>query len=137
MYQLLIALLFLNVSALTWTAVLAPSKQAFQPVLVEPSIPALELRQDVDEVVYRSTSSKTQSSCYTIGPYNSEKAAQQVAGKVRGFGLAVNIRHMKSMETLNFFVYIPPATEYVQAEKMARDIAQNDVQDVNIFPDGP
>ncbi|MGB3919474.1 SPOR domain-containing protein [Thiothrix litoralis] len=137
MYQLLIALLFLNVSALTWTAVLAPSKQAFQPVLVEPTIPALELRQDVDEVVYRSTSSKTQSSCYTIGPYNSEKAAQQVAGKVRGFGLAVNIRHMKSMETLNFFVYIPPATEYVQAEKMARDIAQNDVQDVKIIPDGP
>ena len=137
MYQLLIALLFLNVSALTWSVALAPDTRELHPALVEPSIPALKLRQDVDEVVYRSTSVDTQSSCYTIGPYNSEKATQLVAGKVRGFGLAVTIRHMQSMETLNFFVYVPPAADVLQAEKMAQDIAQNDVQDVQIIHDGP
>ncbi|MBO0614610.1 MAG: hypothetical protein RL122_491 [Pseudomonadota bacterium] len=137
MHQLLIALLFLNITAFTWNAVLAPNPQDIRPVLVEPSIPALELRQDVDEVVYRSSTAGTQSSCYTIGPYNSEKAAQLVANKVRGFGLSVEIRHMRSMETLNFFVYIPPSEDAVQAEKIVQDIAKNDVQDVQIIHDGP
>ncbi|WML89903.1 hypothetical protein [Thiothrix lacustris] len=137
MHQLLMVLLFLNVSVLTWNVVLAPDTKTFSPVLIDPSIPALELRKDVDEVVYRSASAGTQSSCYTIGPYNSEKAAELVASKVRGFGLAVTIRHRQSMETLNFFVYIPPASDSEKAEKMVQDITKNDVQDVKIIPDGP
>lgn len=138
MYQLLIAaLLFLNLSVFVWNVVLVPDEDEFRPALVEPSIPALELRQDVDEVVYSSISAGTQSSCYTIGPYNSEKAAQLLAGKVRGFGLAVEIRKMQSMETLNFFVYIPPLADYAQAEKTSQDIVKNDVQDVQIINDGP
>jgi hypothetical protein len=137
MYPLLIALLFLNVSALAWNVVLEPRRNDFRPVLVEPTIPALELRQDVDNVVYSSSTAGTQSSCYTIGPYNSEKAAQLVANKVRGFGLSVEIRHMRSMETLNFFVYIPPSEDTAKAEKIAQDIAKNDVQDVQIIHDGP
>ena len=137
MHHLLIALLFLNITAFTWNVVLAPDAHEFHPALVEPSIPALELRQDVDKVVYSSISAGTQSSCYTLGPYNSEKAAQLVADKVRGFGLAVNVRHMQSMETLNFFVYIPPFTDAFQAEKTAQDIAKNDVQDIQIIRDGP
>ena len=112
MHQLLMVLLFLNVSVLTWNVVLAPDTKTFSPVLIDPSIPALELRKDVDEVVYRSASAGTQSSCYTIGPYNSEKAAELVASKVRGFGLAVTIRHGQSMETLNFFVYISMSNKH-------------------------
>ncbi|WGZ95715.1 MAG: SPOR domain-containing protein [Candidatus Thiothrix putei] len=137
MYQLLIALLFLNVSILTWNVVLSPDVREFRPVLVEPNIPPLELRQDVDEVVYSSTSAGIQSSCYSIGPYNSEKAAQLVAGKVRAFGLAVSIRKMRSMETLNFLVYIPPVAAYAEAEKIAQDIVKNDVRDVQILTQGP
>lgn len=138
MHQLLIGLLlFLNLSLLTWNVWLAPANGGFMPVLVEPNIPPLELRQDVDRVVYRSTTAGTESSCYTIGPYNSERAAQLVAGRVRNFGLAVQIRKMQSMETLNFFVYIPPLPDFAQAEKTAQDIVKNDVQDVYIINEGP
>lgn len=137
MYQLLIGLLFLNLSVFTWNTVLAPDTSEFNPALVETGIPALELRQDVDNVVYSSNTAGTESSCYTVGPYNSERAAQLVAGKVRGFGLAVQIRKMQSMETLNFFVYIPPLPEYAQAEKTAQDIVKHDVQDVYIINEGP
>lgn len=138
MYQLLITLLFLNLSVLAWNVASSPANGSAPSMpLTEPGIPALELRQDVDDVVYSSNSAGTQSSCYTIGPYNSEKAAQLVAGKVRGFGLAVQVRKMQSMETLNFFVYIPQLPDYAQAEKTAHDIAQNDVQDVVIINEGP
>lgn len=137
MYQLLIALLFLNLSAFAWNAFLAPSHASPQSVLLEPGVPSLALRTDVDSVMYSSNSAATESSCYTIGPYNSERAAQLVAGKVRNFGLAVQIRKMQSMETLNFFVYIPPLADYAQAEKTAQDIVKNDVRDVYIINEGP
>ena len=137
MYQLLIVLLLMNASVFAWNVVLAPEVQESRPALIEPTIPALELRQDVDDVVYSSANAGTQSSCYSIGPYNSEKAAQLLAGKVRGFGLAVSIRKLHSMQTLNFFVYIAPASDYGQAEQMARDIAKNDVRDVQIITQGP
>lgn len=137
MYQLLIVLAFLNLSVLAWNVASSRAEADVQPHLTEPGIPALELRKDVDDVVYSSTSAGTQGSCYTIGPYNSEKAAQLVAGKVRGFGLAVEIRPMQTLETLNFFVYIPPLADHAQAEKTANDIARNDVQDVVILNEGP
>ena len=137
MYQLLIVLLLLNASVFTWNAVLSPDAQEVRPALIEPTIPALELRQDVDDVVYSSATAGTQSSCYSIGPYNSEKAAKLVADKVRAFGLDAAIRKKSRMQTLNFFVYIPPSPDYAQAQQTAQDIAKNDVRDVQIITQGP
>ncbi len=137
MYPLLIALVLLNVSLLAWNVVLSPDADYARPALTEPNIPTLELRQDVSNIAYQSVQGNTQSSCYTLGPYNSERAAQLVAGKIRGFGLAVTIRAMQSLETLNFLVYIPPQADYAAADKIAHDIAQADVPDVVIINDGP
>lgn len=138
MQQLLIVLLMLNLSVLTWRLTdSALEDAAAQTALVEPNIPVLELRNDVANVVYSSTVANTQSSCYTLGPYNSEKAAQLVADKIQGFGLVVNTRAMRSMETLSFLVYIPPLPDYRQAESIAKDIARFDIQDVAIINVGP
>lgn len=137
MYPWLILLLLLNLSVFAWNVVLSPDARDVRPPLVEPNIQPLELRQDVENVVYSSNATGTQSSCYTLGPYNSERAAQLVAGKIRGFGLAVQIRAMRSMETLNFLVYIPPLSDFKEAEKVAKDIASFDVQDVLIINEGP
>ena len=137
MYPLLIFLLLLNASLLVWNVVVVPNASHEPPPLVEPDVPALELRNDVANVVYSSETAGPQSSCYTIGPYNSERAAQLVAGKVRGFGLGVQIRAMRTMETLNFLVYIPPLPDYSEAEKVAKDSASFDVQDVLIINEGP
>lgn len=137
MYPWLILLLLLNLSVFAWNVVLSPDARDVRPPLVEQGIPPLELRHDVENVVYSSNAAGTQSSCYTLGPYNSERAAQLVAGKIRGFGLAVQIRAMRSMETLNFLVYIPPLGNFEKAEKVAKDIASFDVQDVLIINEGP
>lgn len=137
MYQLLILLLFLNISALTWNLVLAPNTKEPRPALVDAGVPELVLRNDVDDVVYSSVSTDIQSSCYSIGPYNSERAAQLMANKIRDYGLAVQIRSMQSMDTLNFFVYIPPLPSFEAAEKTAEDIAKFDVSGVSILTEGP
>lgn len=136
MQQLLLVLAMLNLSVLTWN-LLATSNYYTQPALVEPGIATLELRPDVDNAVYTSELAPSQSSCYTLGPYNSEKSAQLMADKIAGFGLVVKKRAMRSMETLNFLVYIPPLPDYTQAEKVAHDIAGFDVQDVAIIKEGP
>lgn len=137
MYQLLIILLLLNVSVLTWNVVLAPDNKIPRPALTDAGIPELVLRNDVDDVVYSSVATDIQSSCYSIGPYTSERAAQLVAGKIRDYGLAVQIRGMQTMETLNFFVYIPPLENFAAAEKTAQDIVKFDVRDVSIINEGP
>jgi hypothetical protein len=138
MQQLLIVLIMLNLSVLTWHLTDASEGDgSTQSALVEPGIPALELRNDVANVVYSSNVAHTQSSCYTLGPYNSEKAAQLVTDKIQGFGLVVNQRVMRSMETLSFLVYIPPLPDYAQAESTAQDIARFDVKDVAIINAGP
>ncbi len=137
MYPLLIALILLNISLLAWNVVLSPDADYARPALTEPNIPTLELRQDVSNIAYQSVQGNTQSSCYTLGPYNSERAAQLVAGKIRGFGLAVTIRAMHSMETLNFLVYIPPQADLAAAQQIANAIAKADVPDVVIINEGP
>lgn len=137
MYQFLMALLFLNLSVFTWNIVNSSSGLRPQPALVEPGIPALELRQDIDKQAFSSQDSDMQSSCYTLGPYNTEKAAQLIANKINDYGLAVQIRRMQSLETLNFFVYIPPLADYAAAQDVVKDIVKFDVKDVSIITEGP
>ena len=55
MYPVLILLVLLNATLFAWGFFWSPDAQPGLPSLVEPSIPALELRQDVGEVVYRSS----------------------------------------------------------------------------------
>lgn len=137
MYPLLIFLFLFNATLLVWNVFVAPGQQEVPPALVDQNTPSLELRKDVEQVQYSSGTDGSHSSCYTIGPYNSDKAAQQVAAKIREFGLAVQERPMRSMETLNFLVYIPPLKDQAEAEKVEQDIARFDVQDVSIINDGP
>lgn len=136
MYPILILLVLLNGAVLAWNVLLAPDANYHAPRLVEANIPALELHTDI-ETSYSSDGSGIQSSCYTLGPYNSAKAAEMVAAKIQGFGLAVKTRTMRSMETLNFLVYIPPLPDTTQAEKVLQDLTRSAVNDVAVIGDGP
>ncbi len=136
MYYALIILLILNLGFLAWNNFLAPQPSALPPVLTQHGVSSLHLRTDIEQVGYRSASHR-QSSCYTLGPYNSAKAANLVADKIKALGLAVTLRPMRSMETLNFLVYIPPQTTASQAEQIVSDIKKFAVADVLIIPEGP
>lgn len=137
MQPLLTTLFLLNCTLLVWNVFLASHEPEIPPALVDQGVSSLELRKDVEQVEYSSDTDDRHSSCYTIGPYNSERAAQLVATKIREFGLAVQERPMRSMETLNFLVYIPPLKDHAEAEKTVEDIIRFDVQDVSIITDGP
>lgn len=137
MYPVVILLVLLNATLFAWNFWSSSDTQPSFANFVESSIPTLELRHDVDEVAYSSSTAGTQSSCYTLGPYNSAKAAHLMAEKIRGFGLAVTIRQMRSMETLNFLVYIPPLLNAAEAQKVVDDLTRSAVQDVALVTDGP
>lgn len=136
MYYALILLIVLNGGFLLWNNFLAPQQTLEQPPLTQTGVSSLQLRTDIEQTVYKSTENE-QSTCYTLGPYNSEKAASLVADKIKALGLAVTMRPMRSMETLNFLVYIAPQANTAQAEQIVGDIKKFAVADVLVVPEGP
>lgn len=136
MQRWIIGLLVANVVLLAWNVAGHLLPLAAEPPPTEPDIPGLELRQDVDAVAYHSGTG-LQGSCYTVGPYNSARAAELVAEKVRSAGLLAKVRPMTTLQTLRFFVYIPPLPDAGQAQQVAQDIAKHGVRDVALVAQGP
>ncbi len=136
MYALLILLVILNLSVMAVT-VLVPARVAKDIPLTDPGIPTLELVNDVAPAVYSSAAGISASSCYTLGPYSSERAAQLVMAKIRNYGLAVEMRSLQTMETLNYLVYIPPLPSRAEAESVIRDMGRFDVQEHLVIDAGP
>ena len=94
----------------------------------------------VIELLSKETPNKAvsgSSRCYTIGPFNSEKATQLVAKQLNDFGLAVNIRRQKTMDTLNYLVYLPAQNTKEQALKVIEDIKTFEVTDYQRIESGP
>lgn len=138
MYQLLfIVLLILNLSVFAWNYVIPEVQQPREIPLTDKGVRALELVKDIEVAAFDSSLAPTNSSCYSLGPYNSERTAQIIRNKVSDFGLAVTVRPMKSMDTLNFLVYIPAFPSFSDAQKVTEDMAKFDVKDALIINDGP
>ena len=100
-------------------------------------IPSLEIIPERPGSQYTADKALGASSCFTIGPYYSEKAAQLVAGNIRTFGLAVTIRSMNSKETLNYLVYIANVPSFEAAVKMTEDLRTQEVGNYSIVKSGP
>lgn len=137
MYQGVILLLILNVSLLAWNLFFEPARQraAIPPTL--PNVPELIKVDDVPKGgAYSSQLSPNNSSCFTLGPYTNMRAVQMMMSKVKNYGLAVTMRTHKSMETLNFLVYIPATKTREEAEKTKEDIQKFDVNNIHIIKEG-
>ncbi|PID49307.1 MAG: hypothetical protein CR991_07095 [Proteobacteria bacterium] len=136
MYPLLIILSLLNISLLALN-LLAPVLHARQSIpLTEDGIPALQIAEDVAPAAYSSRNGSA-SSCYTLGPYISERSAQLVMARIRNYGLAVQMRSLRTMETLNYLVYIPPLPSRAEAEQVITDMGRFDVNQYTLIEDGP
>jgi hypothetical protein len=137
MFRVLLILILLNISLFIWSSWTAQSVVAKDIPLVESHINTLTLLPEKPGERYSSASSPISSSCYSVGPFNTLKAAQLVGKRVSDYGLDTTIRSIKSMETLNYFIYIPPVESRQAAEVLVADLAKNDVKDYYIVTDGP
>lgn len=109
-----------------------------QIALVEEGIPTLKVLESLRDPSYSANGvTGGHSSCFTAGPYYSEKAAQLIASDIRRFGLLVIIRSMNSKETLNYLIYIPQQTNKTSAQKIVTDLLENEVDNPRIVESGP
>ncbi|MEZ5448461.1 MAG: SPOR domain-containing protein [Thiolinea sp.] len=132
----LVVLIVLNLSLLGVNVLLSGTARDNIP-LSEPGIPSLELRPMRPRWLIAVPPGLAASSCYTIGPYTSRRAAELVMAKIRNYGLAVTLRSLQTMETLNYLVYIPPLPNRTEAENVIKDMQRFDVQEHMVIDDGP
>ncbi len=102
----------------------------------ESTIPTLVLLDNSSNDLYRNSPTSLDSSCYSLGPFNSSIAAQQVGRHIRDYGLAFEIRSIRSLETLRYLVYIPPFENQAQAQQTTQDLQKYGIKEVNIITAG-
>jgi len=134
--SLIIALLGLNVFYFIWTITVGKAGYTPPPRL-EKDVPGLELLPIRTTDIYQSGNSTRQSSCYTYGPFNSEKTAKIIARKINDFGLATEIHKQKTMQTLNFLVYLQAFPSRKEAEDVIKDISKHEITEYRIIDSGP
>jgi hypothetical protein len=138
MLKAIILLILFNCLLLLWS-ILTPATQYAKKqeiALLETGIPALVLLADAPNDLYRDTKTALNSSCYSLGPFNSQKSAQQVGKRIRDYGLAFEIRAIRSLETLRYLVYIPPLESATEARLTQLDLIKQGIKNINIITEG-
>lgn len=137
-YPVLTLLVILNVSLFAANIIIPDSNRNTDIPATEPGVKPLELVPDAMAAGYSSGSANgVASSCYTVGPYITERAAQLVMARIRNYGLSVQMRRLQTLETLNYLVYIPAQPTPEAAQTIVEDIARFDVKQHLIIDDGP
>ncbi len=137
MRKLFFALILMNLIFFISTLIYNANKDG-EIALVEEGVTPLKVLPHSPEKRYSASNAiEGTSSCFTVGPFYSEKAAQLVAGNIRTFGMEVTIRSMKSKETLNYLVYIPSQSSKKVAQDIVKDLWQHSVDDYRIVESGP
>ena len=133
---LIIALLVVNIVFFIWAYTVGNTDYVL-PSRTQQGVRALFLLPMKNSYAYQSKNSKMESSCYTLGPYGSSKTARLVAKSINDFGLATEIHKQKTMQTLNFLVYLQSLPSRSAAEKVVEDMKKNDITKHKIISTGP
>ncbi len=133
---LIIALLIVNSLYFIWAYTIGNTDYV-QPRRTQQGVPALILMPSKNSYAYQSKNAKTESSCYTLGPYSSSKTARLVAKSINNFGLATEIHKQKTMQTLNFLVYLQALPSRNEAVKVVQDMSKHDITNYKIIESGP
>ncbi|MCK5726589.1 MAG: SPOR domain-containing protein [Thiotrichaceae bacterium] len=104
---------------------------------MEQGVPLLVVLPETPGGGYSANKATGVSSCYTVGPYSSEKAAQLVAGNIRTYGMDVIIRSLSSKKIKNYLVYIADISSLEQAKKISVDLVKQNVNGYSIIEEGP
>ncbi len=133
MRLLIITLLFANISYFTMAFLFGDAAYT-PPAAFKAGIPIIELIKEKKDV---PLTKKTGTHCYTVGPYNSEKATKLVAKHLKKLGLSVSILRQKTKDTLNYLVYLIGQESRQEALKIIDDIKKFDVKDYHLIESGP
>ena len=133
---LIIFLLLANVLYYFWSQTIGNTTYVVPP-MTKAGIPTIQLLPTKNNDAYKSQNSSVQSSCYTFGPFSSEKSAQFISNKINDFGLATKTNKQKTMQVLNFLVYLDALPSRSEAEKVVEDIRKNKITDTMIIETGP
>lgn len=133
---LIFILLITNALFFIWSHYISNNSYT-PPPLTDDKIPSLTLLAVTSQDAYKSKGSKRESSCYTFGPFNTEKTARYIASKINDFGLATEINEQQTMQTLNFFVFLQSLPSREEAEKVIKDMSQNEIKNYRLIESGP
>jgi len=136
MRALTVILFALNMAYFVWALTLGGNDYV-QPRRTKDGVPPVILIPTMNSYAYQSKDSKLQSSCYTLGPFASVRTAQQVAKNIKNYGLAITIRKQKTMQTLNFLVYLQAQPSRKEAEKIIKEIKKHKIKNYKIIESGP
>lgn len=134
--NIIIGLLALNVFYFIW--VLTVGKASYSvPTAYEEGVPSLTLLPVRTTKSYQHGTTGDQSSCYTFGPFENKRFAQNIANKINGFGLWTDITPQQTMQTLNFFVYLQPFASRQEALKAIIEIKKHEIKEYKLVESGP
>ncbi len=133
---LLIVLIVANGLYFIWALTLGSSDYVL-PTRTQKGIPPLILIPTKNSYAYQSKNSTMESSCYTLGPFGSSETARLVAKSINDFGLATEIRKQKTMQTLNFLVYLQAFSSRAEAEGVVKEISKHEIKNYKIIETGP
>ena len=122
MRLLIVVLLLANITYFAMVFLLANPIYT-PPTASKSGIPSIEL---IEDKVNSNMSSTKSALCYTVGPYNSEKATRLVAKQLKKMDLSVNIVRQKTKDTLNYLVYLVAQESREDALKIIEDIKKFD-----------
>lgn len=134
--NLIIVLIGLNVFYFIWAFAFGSGDKRSLPPLDE-KIPTLVLLPSTGSDAYQSSKASRESSCYTFGPFNSKKTAKDIAKKINNFGLATEINKQKTMQTLNFLVYLQALPSRKEALDVIKDISKHEIKNYRLIETGP
>jgi len=132
MRSLIIFLLALNAFYLVWSITF--NDKYIDPPKTKEGIPALVL---LSSKAASSSNLKANKNCFTVGPFNTKKTAQLVSNEINNAGLSSTIHPQKTMETLNFLVYLQALSSKEEAQAIVKKLSENEVKDHTIIESGP
>jgi hypothetical protein len=105
------------------------------PPLKEPNIPTIKLlTMNAGEA---SVPSGLSDACFTVGPYNLEQTARQMAEKLSRAGRAVRVKRQQTDRIQKYLVFLPQQPTREAAEKIIADIKKNKIKEYAIIDSGP
>jgi len=133
--NIVIALVAVNVFYFIWMLIIGGSGYRAPSKEIE-GVPSIGLLSSSDKGVYQSGTSANPSSCYAFGPLSTNQVANIIANKINGFGLWTDIYSRKTMQTLNFLVYLQPFASRQEAIDVIKEISKHEIKEYKLIESG-
>ncbi len=131
--HVIIVLISLNVFYFVWAYI---TRYTYTPPPVsEEGIPTITLLPNTEDAY--QINRKKLSNCYTFGPFSTRKAARYISRRLNNYGLATSIKKQKTMQTLNYMVYLKSLPSRKAAEEVIETIKKQEIKDYMIIDSGP